>query len=70
MSKNPTMKAYVVLYANKQSIDGEPPFSMKCWAINENAAEEQCLDAQPDAEVVWVYQGEITDHAYADFMGV
>ena len=67
---NPKMNPYVVLYANKQSIDGELPFSMKCWAINEDAAEEQCLDAQPDAEVVWVYQGEVTDHAYADFMGV
>ena len=67
---NPKMNPYVVLYTTKQSDLGEPPFSMKCWAINEDAAEGQCLDAQPDAEVVWVYQGEVTDHAYADFMGV
>lgn len=64
------MKTYVVLYVNKQSDEGEPPFSMKCWAINETAAEEMCLDAQPDATVVWIHEGQITDHAYAGFMGV
>ena len=63
------MKPYIVLYVNKQSGQGEPPFSMKCWAINADAAEDQCEDAQPDCTVVWVYEGEITDHAYADFWG-
>lgn len=52
------MKNYVVLYRRNdiQSV-GESPFGFQCYAENVDHAEEQCLNADPDADIVWVWQG-------------
>ena len=53
------MKNYVVLYRrNDIQSPLDEPFGFQCWADNTDHAEEQCLNADPDADIVWVWQGE------------
>jgi len=62
------MNTYLVLYRNNNLGFLEPPFGFRCQAEDTDHAEEQCLDAEPDAELVWVvetddYQ-EALEHYY------
>ena len=52
------MKNYVVLY-RRDDIQSpmDEPFGFQCWADDTDHAEEQCLNADPDADIVWVWQG-------------
>jgi hypothetical protein len=51
------MKNYIVLY-RIESIQTplDTPFAFQAWAEDTDHAEEQCLNAYPDCDVVWVYQ--------------
>lgn len=49
---------HIVLYRNNGLTALESPFGFPCTADNTDHAEEQCLDAEPDAEVVWVFEGD------------
>ena len=53
------MKNYIVLYRRSdiQSPTDEP-FGFQCWAEDTDHAEEQCLNADPDADIVWVWHGK------------
>lgn len=52
------MQNFVVLYRlEKIMLPFEPPYGFQCYADNVEHAEEQCLNAYPDAGVVWVWQG-------------
>lgn len=52
------MKTYVVLY-RVYSLAGpmEDPFGFVCQAEDEDHAEEQTLNMEPKADIVWVYEG-------------
>lgn len=52
------MKNYIVLY-RIESIQSplDAPFGFQCWADDTDHAEEQCTNAEPDANIVWVWQG-------------
>ena len=53
------MKNYVVLYRHEEVMYPlDAPFGFQCWADDTDHAEEQCLNAYPDADIVWVWQGE------------
>ena len=53
------MKNYVVLYRrNDIQSPLDEPFGFQCWAESTDHAEEQCLNADPDADIVWVWQGK------------
>ena len=44
----------MILYRNNGLTDIEEPLGFLCSADNVEHAEEQCLDAEPDADIVWV----------------
>lgn len=53
------MNNYVVLYRIESIMSPmDDPFGFQCYADDFDHAEEQCLNAYPDANVVWVWQGE------------
>lgn len=53
------MQAYIVLYRIESIMSPmDSPFGFPCWADDSDHAEEQCSNAYPDSNVVWVYQGD------------
>jgi hypothetical protein len=53
------LKNYVVLYRIESVMTAlDAPFGFQCYAEDTDHAEEQCINAYPDADVVWVWQGE------------
>lgn len=52
------MNAYIVLYRIESvMLPVDDPFGFRCHADDSDHAEEQCLDAYPDCDVVWVSEG-------------
>ncbi len=49
-------RPFIVLY-NRHDImaNGDPPFAFKCMAEDDDHAREQCLNAEPDADILIVY---------------
>ena len=65
-----TMTEYIVLYRIKAiSSDLDAPFGFECYARNVDDAEEQCLNNNPDADIVWVIQTESMREAFEDYYG-
>ena len=60
---------YVVLYVVTDETLKYVPEAFTCIADNDEHAEEQCRDAYPDCDVVWVVEGTDVDHAYSDYWG-
>ena len=62
------MNHYIVLYR-----EGGPPMDVPlafaCQGDDADHAEEQCDDAYPDCEIVWVWEGESADDAYQNYWG-
>jgi hypothetical protein len=52
------MNNYIVLYKTKLCAPGDNPMGFACHAEDNDHAEEQCLDAEPDVDIVWVVQTE------------
>ena len=61
------LKEYVVLYREPEAPPADPPFAFECLAEDNDHAEEQCLNAYPDATVSWVYEGGDSEDAYEDY---
>lgn len=53
-----SLDEYIVLYRTNGMTYVEDPFGFQCAAEDTAHAEEQCLNAYPDAEVVWVHKGK------------
>lgn len=52
------MNEYIVLYRIESIMTPtDAPFGFPCMADNTDHAEEQCANAYPDADVVWVAEG-------------
>ena len=52
------MQNYVVLYRDEKIMcPTDAPFGFQCWAENTDHAEEQCENAYPGCDIVWVWQG-------------
>jgi hypothetical protein len=63
------MFPYVVLYRREDIMaPADRPFSFICWAEDTEHAEEQTLNAEPDADIVWVMQTGYVEDAYDDYM--
>jgi hypothetical protein len=61
------MKKFVVLYRIEKVMSPlDAPFGFVCDAEDADHAEEQCTNAYPDCDVVWVVTGE----SYQDALGV
>ena len=63
------MQPYVVLYRDQALLPFDSPCAFMCQADDSDHAEEQTLDAYPDAEIVWVAQTANVDEALADYWG-
>ena len=51
------MKPYTVLYRIETILaPADPPFGFLCQAEDSDHAEEQCVNAYPDSDVVWVVE--------------
>jgi len=52
------MKQYTVLYRIESSMAPlDAPFGFQCHADDADHAEEQCLNAYPGCDVVWIHEG-------------
>ena len=63
------MQTYIVLYRDQALLPFDHPFAFKCDAEDTDHAEEQTLDAYPDAEIAWMVQTDSVDAALADYWG-
>lgn len=68
------MKTYIVLYhwLNKRMRTDylsplAPPFGFRCHADDTEHAEEQCENAYPDCDIVWVWEGDSMQDALDDY---
>ncbi len=52
------LRNHVVLYRPAGSLPLDEPQGFQCLAEDGDHAEEQCLNAYPRADVLWVWQGE------------
>lgn len=64
------MKTHIVLYRDDSLKHHEHPFAFVCEAENADHAEEQCENAYPDADIVWVHEGEYIKDAYAEYWNI
>lgn len=60
---------FVVLCRTESELPGDPPLAFDCMAESTEHAEEQCLDAYPGAEIMWVHFGDAPDKAYEEYWG-
>lgn len=51
------MKNYVILYRLPHMLALDPPMGFQAWAEDVDHAEEQCIDSEPDADIVWAWEG-------------
>ena len=61
------MQTYIVLYRDQALLPFDHPFAFQCEADDTDHAEEQCMDAYPDAEIMWMVQTAKVDVALADY---
>ena len=59
---------WVVLYLDDSLLLLDPPLVFVCRAEDGDHAEEQCVNAYPQCEVVWTYLGDVDD-AFKDYLG-
>ena len=58
---------YVVLYKTPDILPFDPPLAFKCLAENTEHAEEQCVNAEPQAEILWTVVTNSIEDAYNDY---
>jgi hypothetical protein len=63
------MQTYIVLFRSESfsSKVVEDPFGFCCEAEDTDHAEEQCVNAYPDANIVWIWEGGTLQGALDDF---
>jgi len=65
------MKKFIVLYRQEEVMTPlDAPFGFACSADDADHAEEQCVNAYPDADAVWVGEGEHMKDALDDYWNV
>lgn len=61
------LKPYVVLY-RPEPVDGlHIPEAFMCQAEDGDHAEEQCEDAYPNCDIVWIVETHDPNEAYNDY---
>lgn len=63
------MENYIVLYRDESCGPLSAPLIFKCQGDNSDHAEEQCTDAYPGCDILWIFKGDSSDEAYADYYG-
>jgi hypothetical protein len=63
-----TLKSYIVLYRIESIMcPADAPFQFGCLAENSDHAEEQCLNAYGEVDVVWVAETDYAEDAWEDY---
>jgi hypothetical protein len=50
------MNRYIVLFRTSATLPGDAPFGFACMGEDTQHAEEQCTNAYPGSDIVWVVQ--------------
>jgi hypothetical protein len=58
---------HIALYFTADCLLFDPPLAFCCMAEDYDHAEEQALNANPGADIVWIVQAANTDAAYHDY---
>lgn len=61
------MDTYIVIYREEGSPPLDAPMGFRCEADDADHAEEQCVNAYPGCDVVWVVQTSSLDFALDDY---
>ena len=62
------MNDYLVLYRDESVMSPvDAPFGFACQADDAEHAEEQCLNAYNDVDIVWIHPGRNMDRALSDY---
>lgn len=72
LNRDHLLKNFVVLYRQEDSLPADPPLGFQCDAEDGDHAQEQCENAYPGCDVVWVWQGAKgvgVDPALQDYWG-
>lgn len=64
------MQTYIVLYRDLGMPPFDAPLGFRCQADDTEHAEEQCMDAYPDCDIVWVVMTDNIQIALADYWGI
>ncbi len=64
------MDTYIVLYRPDFLLPPEAPFGFRCQAEDADHAEDQCENAYPEVEMVWVWAGDNLQDALDDYWTV
>lgn len=64
------LRHFCVLYRDDSLAPLDAPFGFLCQAENGDHAEEQCVNAYPDCDVVWIVETNNVDDARADYWGL
>lgn len=65
-----TMRPFTVLYRDESLLPADAPLAFICKADDGDHAQEQCENAYPGCDVVWVVETECVDSAYCDYYGL
>ncbi len=65
--KDQNLFHFVVLYREQNQSPVEVPLGFTCWAEDADHAEEQCVNAYPDCDVLWIFEGNDYQDALDDF---
>ena len=63
------MKFYIVLFKNNTLLPADPPLVFRCQAEDTEHAAEQCIDAYPLCDIVWMVETKDVDAAYSNYYG-
>lgn len=68
---NNGMESYIVLFRVESIMRPlDTPFAFQCYAEDTEHAEEQCINAYLEADIVWVYKGDTEQDALDDYWAV
>ncbi len=61
------LQTMIVLYRDEDSLPLDEPLAFRCQAEDTEHAEEQCENAYPGCDIVWVVTTDDVDAAYDDY---
>ena len=64
------MKRYLVLHRPFYLAPADAPEGFTCMADDTDHAEEQCANACPDSDIVWIVEGDDLGRALNDYWGI
>ena len=64
------MQTYIVLFRDEHTLPLDPPLGFRCQAEDTDHAEEQCENAYPGCDIVWVVETDDIEVAYDNYYDI